>query len=85
MEQRGNAERMLCPSVPSEETVCCLTVSRCLIIFPSFPRPLTIDPAGRAVPPVPAWLQPGLDTLRNELDHTLAIDGHDTSSLEELF
>ena len=29
-------ERMLFPSVPSEETVCCLTVSLCLIIFPLF-------------------------------------------------
>ena len=75
-------ERMLCPSVPSEETVCCLTVSLCLLMFPFFPRPLTIDPAGRAVP---AWLQPDLDTLRNELDHTLVIDGQDTSALGELF
>ena len=50
-------------------------------IFPFF-CPLIIDPAGRAVP---AWLQPGLDTLRNEFDHTLVIDGHDTSALGELF
>ena len=79
------AERMLCPSVPSEETVCCLTVSPCLIIFSLFSRPFTIDPAGRAVLPVPACLQPGLDTLRNELDHTLVIDGQDASALGELF
>ena len=32
-----------------------------------------------------AWLQPGLDTLRNELDHTLVIHGHDTSALGEGF
>ena len=44
-------ERKLFPSVLSEETVCCLTVSLCLIIFPLFSCPLIIDPAGRAVPP----------------------------------
>ena len=27
----------------------------------------------------------GLGTLRNELDHTIAVDGHDTSALEEGF
>ena len=32
-----------------------------------------------------AWLQPGLDALRNELDHTLVIDGQDTSALGVLF
>ena len=55
-------------------------------ISPFF-RPLIIDPAGRTVPAGPeqrlvtAWL----DTLRNEFDHTLVIDGHDTSALGELF
>ena len=78
MEQRGNDGT----DAVSEETVCCLTVSLSLIIFYAFFCPLIIDPAGRAVP---AWLQPGLDTLRNELDHTLVIDGHDTSALGELF
>ena len=73
-------ERMLCPSVPSEETVCCLTVSLCLIIFPFFPRPLTIDPAGRAVL---AWLQPGW--IRFAMNSITLFDGHDTSALGKLF
>ena len=37
---------MLFPSVFSEKTVCCLTVSLCSIIFPLFSCPLIICPAG---------------------------------------
>ena len=54
--------------------------------------PLIIDPAGRAVPAgLGATLigslgtSTGLDTHRNELKHTLAADGHNTSALGESF
>ena len=62
-------------------------------MFFSFPQcPLIIDPAGRAVPAgLGATLigrlgtGTGLDTLRNELKHTLAADGHNTSAMGESF
>ena len=78
------AERMLFPSVPSEDTVCCLTVPVVYYVSPCW---VGRSPRDR----VRLRLEAGAEqrcvtgTIRNELVHTLVIDGHDTSALGEGF
>ena len=75
----------------AERQGCSVVSSPCLIISLLFPRPLTIDPAGRTVPAGPGLTQVRVRTLIRRLvrlrvstgygSRRVAVDFHDTSAL----